>query len=138
MVGVGCEVAGPIQPTVIVPDGEDVGLPELYVLDCIEDLSHQDLEVLSWVGVHGGHLATRLPRELLHGCLDHRVRVIIEPLEVVAEVSHDVAAFQDILQELVFPPHVLYVHFFLLAQVRTWALHELVLEAMDRPPNVSG
>lgn len=133
---VGGKVASPVEPTVVVPDGENILIAVLDILDRIEDLLHEDLEVLGGVSIEGNNPVAGVDGELLHNGLDDGVGVVVELLEVVAKVPQDVAAPEDALQELILLLHVVDVLLFGAAHGGFLMHQELVFEPVDRPSNV--
>lgn len=96
MVCISGEVPTPIKPTIIIPNRKNILTPSHYWFHLLsEHFSHQCDEVLSGVAVNSDDFVAFLHREFLHHSLDHTVGVLVELLEIVAEVSHYVGTLQD-------------------------------------------
>ena len=138
MVGISGKVSSPIEATIIVPDREDVLISSDYRFDITPKyFFHEGDKILCGIAVDSYHSVALLHRKLLHHVLDHTIRVIVEALEVVSKVTHDVVALQDTPKELILVAEVTHVHFFVLAHILVYVPSiELVLKPVDRPSNV--
>lgn len=138
MVRISREVPTPVQPAVVVPDREDVLATEgwgFYL--AAEHLVHQGDEVFAWVAVNTDQLVALLEGEFFHQAFDYGVRVLVEFLEIVAEVSENVRAFQDTLQKAIFVLEVAEILLFGDAHILIDIIADkLVFKAMDSPPNM--
>jgi hypothetical protein len=96
VIGVGGEVACPVQSAVIVPDGKDVLASGGYGFDLFSiDFSHECDEVFGGVSIECDNFIAFFHGELFHHILDDCVGVVIKFLEVVAEIPDDMCAFKD-------------------------------------------
>ena len=69
--------------------------------------------------------------------LHNSVRVVIEFLEIVTEISHYMSAFENSFQKLIFIAKISHVRLFILTHVLCdTATNELILKAMNGPTNM--
>ena len=141
MVRVGSEVASPVQSTVEIPNREDILVPDCHLLVLLcKDFMVENLEVFSWVGVGSDHFIALLLAELTHELLDDPIGIVIEFLEIVAEVAQDVGLLMQLPQEFVLVAHAVDIRAFGLAD--WWknisSVNELLLVSMDGPAKMCG
>lgn len=103
---IGCVVAGPVKPAIIVPNRHNIFFPSRNRLRFPKDLPHKYHKVLSRVTVNRIDSLTLLHRELLHNPLDNTIRIIVKLLEIMPEISHNMIALEDALKKFVLAVHV--------------------------------
>lgn len=98
MVGIGGEIASPVESTVIIPNRKDILTARGQLLYLVSSyLSHECHEILSRIAVYCNYSIALLLTELLHSGLYDLVGVVIEFLEIMTKVAEYVTAFQDSL-----------------------------------------
>ena len=140
MVGVGCEVTGPVQSAVIVPDWKNILTSSYYRLDFLPVyLFHECYKILGWIAVYSSHFITFFHWKFLHHALYNRVWIVIKFLEIVTEVSHDMCAFEYAFKEVVFVAKVVHVWLLRMAKILVYvSTYKLILESMYGPSDMCG
>jgi hypothetical protein len=133
-------VASPIQSTIVIPNRKDI-----FFSDCnrffllAEDFTHESQKILSGIAVDSDDFVAFLGRELFHDGLDNAVRVLVELLEIVSEIPHDMRTVQNSFHELILPSHVVDISLFRRTQIVVYSTaYKLVLKAMNSPSDMSG
>lgn len=133
-------IASPIQSTVVIPNRKDIFFSDgnrFFLL--AEDLTHESQKIFSGITVDSDDFVAFLGRELFHDGLDNAVRVLVELLEIVPEIPHDMRTAQNSFQELILPSHVVDISLFRRTQIVVDSTtYKLVLKTMNSPSNMSG
>ena len=140
MVGVSGIVTGPIESAVIVPDGEDILFSDCNgFLFLTKNFSHKGQEILSWITINSDNFVALLRRKLFHDGLNNAVRILVELLEIMAEISHNMGTVENSFQKLILSSHIVDIALFRRTEiVVNTASNELIFKPMNGPSDMGG
>ena len=138
MVCVCCIVTSPIKTTIVIPNRHDVFCSVNQRLHFVENFPHQSHKIFSWVAVDCHHPTAFVHRKFLHHSFYHWIWIVIEFLEVMTKISHNMSTLQYPLQKLVLVTQITNIRFFRSTHIIVWIrTQKLILETMDCPTNMS-